>query len=194
VVDVQNQSGPLIDPNVVAPAVKARPVDVRAAGPQSRRKPTAAELGPKEYCWGTGRRKTAVARVRLRPGTGKITVNGREVADYFPLPQDRQAVTAPLQATDRLGRYDVWVDVRGGGATGQSGAAKLGVARALVQAEPELFQTLRDQGYLTRDGRMKERKKYGQRGARRRFQWHPEAFFVTFSRRVSSEWVSTDAN
>ncbi|MBN2212451.1 MAG: 30S ribosomal protein S9 [Sedimentisphaerales bacterium] len=128
-------------------------------------------MGPKEFCRGTGRRKTAIARVRLRPGSGKITVNGRELENYFSLPQDQSAVKAPLEATNSLTAFDVWIDVYGGGSTGQSGATKLGVARALVQANPELFTTLRDKGYLTRDSRMKERKKYGQRGARRRYQF-----------------------
>jgi len=170
VAEEQNQSSsPMIPPDALKSTLRPTPVAVGA--PESKSKPTAAELGPKEYCWGTGRRKTAIARVRLRPGSGKITVNGREMENYFSLPQDQYAVKAPLEATNSLATYDVWVDVYGGGTTGQSGAVKLGVARALVQADPELFTKLRDKGYLTRDSRMKERKKYGQRGARRRYQF-----------------------
>ncbi len=163
------QPSPLIPPDALKSALQPTPVTMGAS--EAKRKPTAAELGPKEFCWGTGRRKTAIARVRLRPGSGKITVNGRDLEKYFSLPQDQSAVKAPLEATHSLATFDVWVDVYGGGATGQSGAVKLGVARALIQADPDMFTTLRDKGYLTRDSRMKERKKYGQRGARRRYQF-----------------------
>lgn len=123
------------------------------------------------YFWGTGRRKTAVARVRIRPGQGTFLVNGRQVEQYFSEEKDRQAVVAPLQATGNVGKLDVFVNVAGGGFTGQAGAIMLGLARALREFDPSYEATLRDGGYLTRDSRMAERKKYGQRGARRRFQF-----------------------
>jgi small subunit ribosomal protein S9 len=125
----------------------------------------------KEFHWGTGRRKTAVARVRIKPGTGAILVNGRPFETYFPIEQQRLNAQAPLVATSTLGKYDVWARLDGGGPIGQSGAMRLGVARALKIAEPALEQALRDTGFLTRDSRMVERKKYGQRKARRRFQF-----------------------
>lgn len=133
--------------------------------------PTPQPLPPKTYIWGTGRRKTAVARVRIRPGTGKILINKRTVEDYFPSLRDQLAVRSPLERTNLMGKYDVWANVRGGGLTGQADAIKLGLARALAKALPELTETLRKEGLLTRDPRMKERKKYGQKGARKRFQF-----------------------
>ncbi len=123
------------------------------------------------YFWGTGRRKTSVARVRVRPGQGKIVVNEREYEEYFPKIDDRNRVTAPLAVTNSIGRFDVFVNVAGGGPTGQSGAVLLGLSRALVSANGEFEATLRDSGYLTRDAREVERKKYGRRKARRRFQF-----------------------
>lgn len=123
------------------------------------------------FIWGTGRRKTSVARVRVRPGEGIFTVNGRDVNAFFTQERDRQAVHAPLKATDCLGRYDILVNVKGGGYAGQAGAVVLGIARALLKDNPVLMPKLREGGYLTRDARMKERKKYGRRGARRGFQF-----------------------
>lgn len=123
------------------------------------------------YIWGTGRRKRAVARVRIRPGSGNILINKRQVAEFFPAERDQSSVVAPLQAVNMLSSWDIWVNVGGGGTTGQAGAVELGLARALSRAMPELERDLRDGGLLTRDSRMKERKKYGQRGARRRFQF-----------------------
>jgi small subunit ribosomal protein S9 len=120
---------------------------------------------------GTGRRKTAVARVRISDGQGTFTVNGRELAAYFPLERDQQMIFAPLKATDAAGKVDVWVRVNGGGSTGQTGAVVLGIARALQAKYPGLHQKLSEGGYLTRDGRMVERKKYGRRKARRSFQF-----------------------
>ncbi len=125
----------------------------------------------KRWFWGTGRRKRAVARVRIRPGDGKFVINTREVDHYFTQPQDRQAVMAPLKATENLGRVDVYVNVGGGGSTGQAGAIMLGLGRALKLANPDYLPILRERGFLTRDSRMVERKKYGQSGARRRFQF-----------------------
>jgi len=136
-----------------------------------------AEAGPKPhvlpggYLWGTGRRKSAVARVRIRPGQGAFLINKREIDDYFREDRDRKAVVAPLEATGNMGKFDVWVSIQGGGFTGQAGAIVLGVARALRAYDVAYEATLRDGGYLTRDSREKERKKYGQRGARRRFQF-----------------------
>jgi small subunit ribosomal protein S9 len=116
---------------------------------------------------GTGRRKSSVARVRLVPGTGKIIVNSREIEDYIPFEALRVVVRQPLVATETVGSYDVLVNVSGGGYTGQAGAIRHGVARALLQADPEFRPTLKRAGFLTRDPRMKERKKYGLKGARR---------------------------
>jgi len=120
---------------------------------------------------GTGRRKTSVARVRVRAGSGKITVNERTLEDYFPNEQDRKKVLDPLMLTDRRDHVDIVIKVHGGGITGQSGAAKLGIARALKIFDIELFDILRTNNLLTRDSRMKERKHYGLRGARRGTQF-----------------------
>jgi len=132
---------------------------------------TAEGKKPKEFIWGLGRRKTSVARVRIAEGEGNVLINKRSVEDYFTEDEDRKSVYAPLEATDTRGQFDIWANVKGGGHTGQAGAVLLGIARALVKAEPDLESTLRSGKYLTRDPRMVERKKYGQRGARRRFQF-----------------------
>jgi len=173
VTEKPNQGTPLIDPNQVKSVLHATPVEAPESVDKNQRKkqPTAAELKPGQFCWGTGRRKKSIARVRLRPGSGKITVNERELTNYFPNVQAQSAVLAPLTATKSEGRYDVFIDVEGGGLTGQAGAAKLGIARALMAADPDTYGPLKNTGYLTRDSRMKERKKYGRRGARRRFQF-----------------------
>ena len=120
---------------------------------------------------GTGRRKTAVARVRLAVGAGKITVNGRPFESYFPLESLRIHATQPLTLTQMGNRFDVRVNVTGGGPNGQAGAVRHGIARALISADPNLRPMLRADGLLTRDPRMRERKKYGQPGARKRFQY-----------------------
>jgi len=120
---------------------------------------------------GTGRRKTSVARVRIKEGDGKLTINGRELSEYFTTERDRNQILAPLNATDSLGSVDVWVRVNGGGTTGQAGAIVLGIARALEARNPTLHSILSEGGFLTRDGRMVERKKYGFRKARRSFQF-----------------------
>ncbi len=119
----------------------------------------------------TGRRKTAVARVRLRPGSGTITVNGRKLADFFPAIKDRVLVAGTLEQVGKQSAVNVDITVDGGGPTGQAGACRLGIARALKVFEAELAEPLRQGGLLTRDGRMKERKKYGLRGARRGTQF-----------------------
>ena len=120
---------------------------------------------------GTGRRKAAVARVFLRPGQGQITVNGRPFEDYFATESCRSAVRQPLLATETADRFDVLILTDGGGPTGQAGAARLGVARALVESDGELRGKLKSLGFLRSDPRRHERKKYGQKGARRRFQF-----------------------
>jgi small subunit ribosomal protein S9 len=118
-----------------------------------------------------GRRKEAIARVTIIPGKGKITVNGSAVDKYFLRETDRIIVKQPLIVSNSSAKYDVVAILRGGGLTGQAGALRHGISRALVESEPQLKELLRKQGYLTRDPRMKERKKYGQKGARKRFQW-----------------------
>ena len=123
------------------------------------------------YFWGTGRRKTSVARVRIRPGTGKFLVNKKEVDTYFCADRLRADAIAPLEATKTVGKYDIFVNVVGGGTTGQAGAVMLGLARALMTANMEFEHALRDGGCLTRDDRKVERKKPGQPGARKRFQF-----------------------
>jgi small subunit ribosomal protein S9 len=119
----------------------------------------------------TGRRKTASARVRLTPGTGKIVINGRPYDDYFPVTSFQGLVLKPLEIAKSRNTYDVTANARGGGVGGQAGAVSLGIARALLMASPELRGALKAEGLLTRDPRMKERKKPGQPGARKRFQF-----------------------
>ncbi len=119
----------------------------------------------------TGRRKSSVARVRIRPGAGTLQINGRTFEDYFPRETIRRIAVRPLQVTETVGKYDVWANVSGGGLTGQAGALSLGLARALKTADPETKVALSRAGLFTRDSRMKERKKYGQPGARKRFQF-----------------------
>ena len=119
----------------------------------------------------TGRRKTAVARVRLKPGNGQVTVNGRDLAAYFPSVKDRALVSGALEDMGKRSAVNVTITVDGGGPTGQAGACRLGIARALKAFDGELAEPLRQAGLLTRDGRMKERKKYGLRGARRGTQF-----------------------
>jgi small subunit ribosomal protein S9 len=120
---------------------------------------------------GTGRRKTAIARVRLLPGSGKITVNGRPFENYFVTEMLRTAASRPLTLTDTAAKFDVQVSLNGGGPNGQAGAVSHGLARALIRADAALRPVLKAGGLLTRDPRMKERKKYGQPGARKRFQF-----------------------
>ncbi|MGZ4964124.1 MAG: 30S ribosomal protein S9 [Limisphaerales bacterium] len=120
---------------------------------------------------GTGRRKTAVARVRLASGSGKITVNGRAFETYFPTEMLRMVVQQPLVTTDSASKFDVRVNVEGGGPAGQAGAVRHGIARALLEVDTTLRPSLKAAGFLTRDPRMRERKKYGQPGARKRFQF-----------------------
>lgn len=119
------------------------------------------------FYYGTGRRKEAVARVRLLPGTGSIYINGKDIDEYFGLETLKLIVRQPLELTDTLGRFDVHANVKGGGFSGQAGAVRHGIARALLQVDDEMRSVLKKAGLLTRDPRMKERKKYGLRKARR---------------------------
>ena len=125
----------------------------------------------KNIAIGTGRRKTAVARVFVRDGSGKIVVNGKDVKEYFVTAEQIQIVQQPLLVTSMGAKYDVLIKVQGGGMNGQAAACLHGISRALVQIDPDARTSLKANGYLTRDSRMVERKKYGQKGARRRFQF-----------------------
>ena len=125
----------------------------------------------KNIAIGTGRRKTAVARVFVRDGSGKIVVNGKDVKEYFDSLEQLQVVRQPLLVTSNDGKYDILINVQGGGMNGQAAACLHGISRALVQIDPDARTSLKANGYLTRDSRMVERKKYGQKGARRRFQF-----------------------
>ncbi|MCY4000173.1 MAG: 30S ribosomal protein S9 [Bacteroidetes bacterium] len=118
-----------------------------------------------------GRRKTSTARVYLRPGTGQVLINRRPLEDYFKIETRRQALLSPFEVTDTVGQFDLVVNVKGGGLTGQSEAIRLGASRALVKADEDHRKALRDAGFLTRDPRMVERKKYGRPKARKRFQF-----------------------
>jgi len=120
---------------------------------------------------GVGRRKTAVASVRLRPGTGEVNVNGRKFEEYFPLDVQREVVLSPLTTCNVPGMYDIIIRCKGGGREGQMIAARLGISRALVEQDEERRQDLKAEGFLTRDPRKRERKKYGLKGARKRFQF-----------------------
>ena len=139
----------------IATALTAAPARVDAGG----------------FVWGTGRRKSAVARVRIRPGQGKFTINRREIDNYFTELRDRKDIVEPLVITKTEGKIDIHVNVHGGGFMGQAGAIRLGVSRALKGYDPTLEAILRDHNMLTRDPRRVERKKYGQPGARKRFQF-----------------------
>ena len=159
-------------PEQVAPAetlpAVAQPV-AKAPKPAPKAKSSASPSTPAVVA--TGRRKEAIARVRLLPGVGQFVINHQPYERYFPREVLRLAIRQPLIVTQQLGKQDVFANVVGGGLTGQAGAVRLGVARALVQLDPALRGALRAAGLLTRDPRMKERKKYGQKGARKRFQW-----------------------
>lgn len=149
-----------------APPVADAPV--AKADLSQRARPSELKFG---YYWGLGRRKSAVARVRVREGDGKFLINSRPHDQYFATQRDRDDIIAPLKATDLAKHLDVFVNVKGGGTTGQAGAVLLGLARAIRSYDAELEPALRSGRYLTRDSRKVERKKYGQRGARRRFQF-----------------------
>ncbi|MBD5434325.1 MAG: 30S ribosomal protein S9 [Treponemataceae bacterium] len=128
-------------------------------------------MAAKNIAIGTGRRKTAVARVFLREGSGKIVVNGKDVKDYFATAEQIRTVHQPLLVTSNDNKFDILINVNGGGLNGQAGACLHGISRALLQVDQDCRTALKSNGYLTRDSRMVERKKYGQKGARRRFQF-----------------------
>jgi small subunit ribosomal protein S9 len=121
--------------------------------------------------YATGKRKTSIARVWIKPGTGQITINQRTIDEYFGRPTSKMVVRQPLELTENIGKFDVNVNVYGGGPSGQAGAIKHGITKALLEAEPELRASLKKAGFITRDSRIKERKKYGRRAARRSFQF-----------------------
>ncbi|MBA3697528.1 MAG: 30S ribosomal protein S9 [Planctomycetes bacterium] len=128
-------------------------------------------MAGKEYIWGLGRRKTSVARVRIAPGNGLVLINDRKIEEYFPVDRLQKMARKPLEVTETAARFDVFVNVDGGGMTGQVGACMLGISRALAKAEPATEAALRRHGLMTRDSRMVERKKYGLRKARRGCQF-----------------------
>ncbi len=138
---------------------------------QPKEAPKPSKEPKKGFWWGTGRRKSSVARVRLKPGSGEMMVNKKKLDEYFKRIQDRNSVLSPLKAVKAEKAFDVFINVKGGGTTGQAGASLLGIARALRNYDDTLVAALRDSGLLTRDPRMVERKKPGQSGARRRFQF-----------------------
>jgi small subunit ribosomal protein S9 len=143
-------------------------VEQQAAGQQAQELP--APGGMKQF-YGTGRRKTSVARVYLRPGHGEFVVNGRSLESYFPSESVRVEIRQPLEAAELSGKFNVTATVRGGGISGQADAIRLGIARALLEYDLDLRRKLKKLGFLTRDARIHERKKYGQKGARKRFQF-----------------------
>lgn len=162
-------SDSLEDAKVVEPLPEPAP----AAPPRQEERvaTVSAAPGAQAVSSGTGRRKNSVARVRLVPGTGSIVVNHRAYDEYFPREALRLAIRTPLLLTRQLGKYNVLVKVEGGGISGQAGAIRMGIARALASLDEVSRVALRGAGLLTRDSRMKERKKYGKKGARKRFQW-----------------------
>ena len=155
-------------PKTEGPAPETQDAAPAAAAAPAVKKPKAAGS---DYFWGTGRRKTSVARVRLKPGSGKFQVNGKEMKAYFTIERQQVLALSPLAATNTTNRLDVFVNVNGGGPFGQSGAAVMGIARALLKMDGSLGAVLRSGGFLTRDAREVERKKYGRAGARRSFQF-----------------------
>lgn len=166
--DSTENNGPLIDPNIIGGAKEENAsdgVDTAATSAKAKK----ADMGG--FWWGTGRRKSSVARVRIKPGEGKLQINKKDLDNYFACVQDRNLVLAPLKDAGVEKSFDIFVNVGGGGTTGQSGAIRLGIARALVGYDPSFLSKLREGGHLTRDGRMVERKKPGLAGARRSFQF-----------------------
>jgi len=164
---IENPSEPLISPDLLSGKVE----DEKSDTTTDSAKPKKKKINNGGYTWGTGRRKSSVARVRIKPGKGKLLINKKEIDEYFKRPQDQNIALSPLKAVDMLKAFDVFVNVKGGGTTGQSGATCLGIARALKNYNESYLKDLRDGGYLTRDSRMVERKKPGQKGARKKFQF-----------------------
>lgn len=163
----QQVNSPMGETGILSGAGIAAPV-APVAAPESELKPGEPKSG---FWWGIGRRKKSIARVRIKPGDGKLMMNDRKLEDYFKRVQDRQVIENILKALKAEKTFDVYANIDGGGTTGQAGAVVLGIARAMKLYDPNMLQALRDGEFLTRDSRMKERKKYGQRGARRRFQF-----------------------
>jgi len=153
------------------PVGKAKKAGAAAAAAPKPARKSAKEPDKGSYYWGLGRRKSSVARVRIKPGDGKLLINKKQLGDYFAREQDKKVVLAPLKAVECEKAFDIFVNVRGGGTSGQSGATRLGIARALKNYDENYLQPLRDGGHLTRDSRMVERKKPGQPGARKKFQF-----------------------
>jgi small subunit ribosomal protein S9 len=152
--------------------VTTKTQDATTATEEPKSSKVAPPLPPNtHYIWGTGRRKSSVARVRIKPGTGEFKINKRSIDEYFKIDKDRAQVTVPLRTLGMLKGYDVFVNVQGGGTTGQAGAISLGLARALAKHMPDIEHDLREKGLLTRDARVVERKKPGMPGARKRFQF-----------------------
>ncbi|QZP08671.1 30S ribosomal protein S9 [Caenibius sp. WL] len=154
-----------------APAAAAPSIDAPAAPAAPAAPLREQELDAQGRAYATGRRKDAVARVWVKPGTGKITINGRDQEVYFARPTLRLIINQPFDITDRAGQYDVIATVKGGGLSGQAGAVKHGISQALAKYEPVLRSTVKAAGFLTRDSRVVERKKYGRAKARRSFQF-----------------------
>lgn len=123
------------------------------------------------YTWATGRRKNAIARVRIKKGSGKVEINKKPIEEYFPKKTDQMQIMQPLEVTDNLNKFDIFANVSGGGTSGQAGAIKHGLSRALVEVDEQNRPALKKNGYLTRDSRMVERKKYGKHGARKSTQF-----------------------
>ena len=165
--DETQANSPLIDPTIIAGAEATS--DSVVAVETNTLKKKEADMGG--FWWGTGRRKSSVARVRIKPGTGILKVNKKELDDYFTQDQDRAIAVGPMKDTEIGKTFDIFVNVGGGGTTGQSGAIRLGIARALIAYDPAFLGKLRDGGHLTRDPRMVERKKPGKAGARKSFQF-----------------------
>ena len=166
------ESTPATDASTAETAETAEaPEGAAAPTPAPEPKPVSYEPEGAGPFYATGRRKTAIARVYLTQGSGQITVNGRAIEQFFVSELWRRRALEPLSKFGLMEKFDAKVSVQGGGSTGQSGAIQLGIARALLIAIPEIKRDLRTSGFLTRDARIRERKKYGQKGARRRFQW-----------------------
>ena len=157
---------PVEAPAATQPGAPAAATEAPAEAPA-----VAVPSGPRVYSWGVGRRKSAVARVRITLGSGKIQINGLGLNEFLTNERDRKAIFGPLEVTNTGGKLDIFARCTGGGSTGQAGAIVMGIGRALLKYDKATEAPLRTAGFLTRDSRMKERKKYGQRGARRRFQF-----------------------
>lgn len=171
--DAPDAPAPAPDASRTPEATSAPPAPAPAPAPSPAPAPAPARRSAPQgnFWWGTGRRKSSVARVRIRPGPGTFTVNHREFAEFFTGERDRKDLIDVLEKTNTRGTIDIHVNVSGGGYTGQAGAILLGLGRALNRYDPSLEPILRDNNFLTRDPREVERKKYGQAGARRKFQF-----------------------